>query len=132
MIVYQQASTDYQPGTCNIGAAEIRRRWLGGHVGVITAVLLLVVLVAVGAPPITRLLIALPAAGAAISYLQAHLRFCAAFGLRGMYNFGRPGSERAVADESARASDRRRAIQVALGGALVGTIVGLTAVALPT
>jgi hypothetical protein len=131
MIVYPEASADYQPGTCNIGAAEIRRRWLGGHVGVIAAAVMLVGLVAIGAPPITRLIIALPAAGAAVSYLQAHLRFCAAFGLRGTYNFGRPGSEQPVADESARASDRRRALQVALAGALVGAIVGLVAVALP-
>ena len=131
MIWYQEASTHYRPGACNIGAAEIRRRWLAGHVGLLTAVLLLVVLVAVGAPPITRLIIALPAAGAAISYLHAHLRFCAAYGLRGLYNFDRPGTEQAVADEAARASDRRRALEIALAGALVGAIVGLVAVALP-
>jgi len=129
--MYGEAPTNYRPGACNIGAAEIRRRWLAGHVGVIAGVVLLIGLVAVDAPPISRLIIALPAAGAAISYLQAHLRFCAAFGLRGTYNFGRPGTEQTVADEAARARDRRHAIQIALGGALVGVIVGLVAVVLP-
>ena len=56
---------EYQPGISNIGPAEIASRRRAGHVGVIASIVLLVILVAIGAPPITRLLIALPAAVAA-------------------------------------------------------------------
>src|SRR6187402_3761141 len=54
-------SVDYQPGVCNIGPAEIARRRRAGHIGLIAAVALFAVLVAVGAPPIARLLVAIPA-----------------------------------------------------------------------
>ena len=80
-------TTDYVPGQCNIGQAEIAGRRRAGHVGVVATIGLLAVLVAIGAPPLTRLVIAVPAAVAASGYLQARLRFCAAFGSRGVYNF---------------------------------------------
>ena len=71
--------------------------------------MLLVVLVAIGAPPIARLLVALPAAVAASGYLQAWFRFCAGFGSRGVYNFGALGSTRPVEDGEAHRRDRSRA-----------------------
>ena len=75
--------SSYQPGVCNIGPAEIARRRRSGHVGVLASVVLLVLLVAIDAPPLARLLVALPAAGAASGYLQAWFHFCAGFGSRG-------------------------------------------------
>lgn len=53
---------EYQPGVCNIGPAEIGRRRRAGHVGIIAAMALLAGLVAIGAPPLARLLVALPVA----------------------------------------------------------------------
>ena len=49
-------------------------------------------LVAIGAPPLTRLLVALPAAASASGYLQAWFKFCAGFGSRGIFNFGDLGT----------------------------------------
>ena len=80
---------------CNIGPAEIARRRRAGHTGVIAALALLVVLVAIGAPPIARLLIALPVAVGASGYLQAWLKFCAGFGSAGVFNFGERGTTQA-------------------------------------
>ncbi len=59
----------YQPGVCNIGPAEIARRRRAGHVGLGATVILGGGLLAVGAPPLARLLVALPAALAASGYL---------------------------------------------------------------
>jgi hypothetical protein len=122
--------TDYQPGACNIGPDEIRRRWIGGHIGLAATIGLLVVLLAVDAPPMARLLVALPAAGAAISYLQAYLRFCAAFGLAGIYNFGNRGDSGSVSDSADRSRDRRRALAILTSGALIGLVIGVGAVLL--
>jgi hypothetical protein len=121
----------YRPGVCNIGPQEQARRRRAGHVGLAASVILLAVLVAIGAPPITRLLIALPAAGAASGYLQAWLKFCAAFGSRGVFNFGPLGRVEAVADDDARASDRRRARQIFLASLAIGVATGIVAVLLP-
>jgi len=122
---------EYAPGVCNIGPAEIARRRRAGHLGLVASLGLLVVLVAVGAPPPARLAVALPAASAAAGYLQARLRFCAAFGWRGIVNFGPPGRAQPVADRAAAARDRRRAIEIALAALAIGLAAGLVAVIVP-
>jgi hypothetical protein len=124
-------SSGYQPGVCNIGPAEIARRRRAGHVGLAAAIVLFAVLVAIGAPPPTRFLIAVPAAAAASGYLQAWLRFCAGFGSRGIFNFGQLGQTHEVADADARRRDRARAIQIGLASLAIGVVVGIAAVLLP-
>ncbi len=99
------ASDDYRPGACNIGAAEIRRRRDTGVALVIVTAILAVGLVAVGAPPWARLLVFVPALGAAIGILQARFRFCVAFALAGVRNFGPLGVPEKVADAGAHRSD---------------------------
>jgi hypothetical protein len=121
----------YQPGTCNIGPAEIARRRRAGHVGLGAAIVLLAGLMAIGAPPLSRLLVALPAAAAASGYLQARLRFCAGFGSRGVFNFGELGQTLQVEDVEARRRDRARATQIGLASVAIGVAVGLVAVSLP-
>ena len=124
-------TADYRPGACNIGPAEIGRRWRAGHLGVVATLAALGVVLAIGAPPISRLIVALPAAGAAVAYLEAALKFCVAFGSRGVFNFGPLGTLVTVADPSARSRDRWRALEITLAGALIGFAVGAICVALP-
>jgi hypothetical protein len=124
-------SVDYQPGVCNIGPAEIARRRRTGHVGLIAAVALFAVLVAVGAPPIARLLVAIPAILSASGYLQAYFKFCAGFGAAGVYNFDDVGTTDRIADEASRALDRARATRIGLASFAIGAVVGLVAVLLP-
>jgi hypothetical protein len=120
----------YMPGACNIGPAEIARRRRVGHAGVIATVALAAVLLAVDAAPAWRLLLALPASLAAAGYLQAWLRFCADFGWRGVYNFGALGRQERVADDQARAQDRRRALLVGAGSGAIGLAVALVSLLL--
>jgi hypothetical protein len=122
---------EYRPGVCNIGPAEIAARRRSGHVGVIAAIVLFVLLVALGVPPIARLLIALPVAIAASGYLQAHLKFCAGFGARGVFNFGSLGTTNRVEDAVARSADRRRAYQIGAASCAIGLAVGIAAVLIP-
>jgi len=121
----------YQPGVCNIGPAEIRRRRLSGHASLIVSVVLFAVLVAAGAPHWTRLLLVLTAAASASGYLQAWFHFCAGFGSRGVYNFGPLGTVQAVSDVVARTRDRRRSLEIGLASLVIGLIVGIGAVLLP-
>jgi hypothetical protein len=124
---------DYQPGACNIGPAEIARRRRSGHVGLITAVALLGILLALDAPTWMRLIVFLPAAVGAAGYLQAHFRFCANYGWRGVFNVGeRAGHDLTtdVADAAARRADRRRALLISAGSGAIGLAVALLALAL--
>jgi hypothetical protein len=121
----------YEPGICNIGPAEIARRRRAGHVGLVATLALLAVLVAIGAPPLVRLLLGMPAILAASGYLQAWFRFCAGFGSRGIFNFGPVGPVETVPDADARARDRYRASQIGLGSLAIGVGVAIAAVLLP-
>jgi len=121
----------YRPGTCNIGADEIGRRRRAGHVGLIVTVMTLAALLVLHVPGPLRLILFLPAAGAAIGYLQAWFRFCAAFGARGVYNFGPLGRTSQVDDRAAAARDRAMAWRLALGSVAIGVVVAVVALLLP-
>lgn len=125
------ASAEYSPGVCNIGPAEIERRRRAGHLGVVATALLFVGLVVIDAPPVARLVLAFPAAAAAAGYLQAWLKFCAAFGVRGIFNCAQLGRAEQVADAAARARDRGRATRIALASLAVGVLVAVAAALLP-
>ena len=125
-----RAPSAYEPGVCNIGPAEIARRRRAGHVGTVLTLVVLGVLVAIDAPPLARLVLVLPAAGAASGYLQAWLHFCAGFGSRGIFNFGALGETHGVTDLTARARDRARARQIGGASLGIGLAVALVAVLL--
>jgi hypothetical protein len=121
----------YRPGVCNIGPAEIARRRRVGHIGVIATVALFAVLVALGMPPIMRLVLSLPAAVAASGYIQASLRFCAGFATAGVYDFGDVGRRERVTDRAALAADRAKGLRIYFASAVIGVVVGIVAVLLP-
>ena len=124
-------SDAYRPGVCNIGPAEIAKRRRAGHMGLIATIVLFVVLVAIDAPPLARLLLIIPAAVGASGYLQAHLRFCAGFGALGVRNFGPLGRTEQVEGPEARARDRARAYRIGGASVAIGVAVGLVAFLLP-
>ena len=123
--------TGYRQGTCNIGPAEIARRRRTGVTMTIVTVALLAILVGVHAPTALRIFVFFTATVAASGFLQAWLRFCAAFGWLGVFNFDEVGTTRSVDDGAARAEDRARAIRIGLASALVGAVLTVIAFALP-
>ena len=123
--------SEYQPGVCNIGPAEIRRRRRVGHIGLAATLGLLAVLLLLDAPPLLRLLVALPAAVSASGYLQAALKFCAGFGQLGVYNFDAAGEQTTVVEDADRAADRRRARQISFTSFAIGIAVAIAAFLLP-
>ena len=125
------APGDYQPGVCNIGPAEIARRRRAGHIGLVAALALFAVLVAIDAPNWTRLVIAMPVVIAASGYIQARLKFCAGFGSRGIFNFDEVGPTERVADDADRARDRAKARQIGAASIAIGLVAGVIAAVLP-
>jgi hypothetical protein len=121
----------YIPGVCNIGPAEIRRRRTSGIVGGVVAAGLLAATLATGAPRPLRLLVALPAAGAASGFLQAATHFCAGFGLRGVFNFEATGRVETIEQAEFLAEDRRKALRILGASAAIGVGAGVAALALP-
>lgn len=118
---YLDQSDSYRAGACNIGPAEIARRRRAGYVGISVAVTLAVLMIAFDAPTVARLAVAVPLSIGILGFLQARSRFCVAYGMGGLRNFGELGAETKVADEADRLADRRRAIL--MGSAAFGLSV---------
>ncbi|HEY8167934.1 MAG: hypothetical protein ACHQ02_07995 [Candidatus Limnocylindrales bacterium] len=124
-------ATDYQPGACNIGPAEIARRRRSVLVSSVAALALYLGLIAIAAPDLVRLLVALPAASAAISWLQVRERFCVAFGIAGVFNFGPVGELGSIHSAEARRADRRKVASMVARGSAIGLLIGIVAVLVP-
>lgn len=102
----------YQPGGCNIGPAEIDRRRRVGWIGLGVALVWAVGALGLGGGPLVRFGVVLPLSGAFLGFLQARRRFCAAYGFRGLRNFGPLGHTEAVEDPAARRRDRMAALRL--------------------
>jgi hypothetical protein len=131
MIQYLEEQQGYRPGACNIGPAEIRRRQVAGVLGIVAALGLGVLLLVLGAPPVARLLVALPLAAGFSGFLQARLHFCANYGWRGIRNLGAIGDVERVEDAEARRADRRKALAIFGSAAAGGLAVALLFALLP-
>lgn len=121
----------YRAGACNIGPAEIARRRRTGIVGLATAGVLAIGLLAVGAPPLARLLVGVPLFFGLMGLVQAQLRFCVGFALAGLRNLGSLGAQSKVEDAGARAADRRRALGVGLAVAAAAGVGAVLFALLP-
>jgi hypothetical protein len=121
----------YQPGVCNIGPAEIRRRRLSGWIGLAIAAVYLIAAFAFAWPPAWRLLVALPVFLSAQGFLQAAFHFCVGFASRGLYNFGALGSEESVQDAEFRRMDQRKALQITLLATASALVMAVVAFLIP-
>lgn len=122
------AKQEYVPGVCNIGPAEIRRRLQSGWVGLGATILLWAAFVMFRVPAAWRLLVFIPAMTGATGFLQAGLHFCAAFGMRGVFNFvSAVGKTETVEQAEFRRKDRRKAGLIALYAALIGAAAAIGA-----
>jgi hypothetical protein len=131
MIEYMNQPSGYQPGACNIGPEEIRRRQIAGVLGVGAATALGALLLVLDAPPAARLLVALPLAAGFNGFLQARLHFCATYGWRGIRNLGAIGDTERVEDAEARRADRRKALGIFGAAAAGGMAVAMLFALLP-
>lgn len=126
-----QPPREYRPGTCNIGPAEVGRRRRSAIVATVMTAALAIATVVAGLPAFARLGLFPFAAATAVTWLQVTRRFCVAFGAAGVLNFGRLGTTFGVADEGARAADRRTARRMVLEGVLYGAVVTIAFWLLP-
>jgi len=124
---------EYQPGVCNIGPAQQRRRLLLGAVSLVLAAGLVAAVVALAWPRRALLLSVFPLYGAAMGFFQYRERFCVGFAGVGVFDVG-DGTHQ-VLDEAALAADRKRAVRlnaksVAVGALGAVAIYGVAAVGL--
>ena len=114
---------EYQPGVCNIGPTQRRRRLLLGVVSLLAAAGLVAAVLAVGWPRWTLVLTTFPLYGAAMGYFQYRERFCVGFAGMGVFDVG-DGTER-VDDSTALAADRKRAVRLNVKSLATGALAAV-------
>lgn len=105
-------SSDYIPGTCNIGKSEIRQRQFVALVGAFLTVFIGIGLLSNEDPNPPRFFIFFPALIFSIGFVQSRKKFCLAYGFAGTFNFGRLGKASRVASAEDKKADRKMAISI--------------------
>ena len=118
---------EYQPGVCNIGADEIRRRGNAGWIGLVVTAVAFAVLVASGESLVAPAVV-LPGSGVRLWVPPSKASVLRRLRGRGIFNFGSLGQANQVVDEEAMAMDRRRGNQIAIYSSLIGAAVAIGSV----
>lgn len=113
---------DYEPGVCNIGRAEKRKRYALGLLGTVAVLVLTGLMFASIISPVAILGVFLASFIALEGLFQGLFNFCAGFASKGIYDVSEDGGNRKqVEDETARKKDKIRAVQIHLYS-LTGTL----------
>jgi hypothetical protein len=122
----EPAEGEYRPGACNIGPREIAKRRAYGVAGVVSAVVLGIVLVAIDAPSLARALVIFPLWGGIIGLEQARRKFCAGFAYAGIRSVMGSDATESVGDREDLRRDRATARRmVAYSGAIAAAITAV-------
>ncbi|MBT3396643.1 MAG: hypothetical protein HOB82_05830 [Alphaproteobacteria bacterium] len=124
-----QDTSPYRAGVCNIGTAEIRARRIAGWASAAVASIVWAALAAFDVGAAWYWVVALPAFGAAVGFVQARFHFCVNFGLRQVFNFDGLGSTTRVEDADEIRRDRRRSLELIAVSAVLAFAVAAAAVA---
>jgi len=125
--------THYVPGVCNIGGAEIAARKKAGWLGLILTVIVWALLLVFNAGPVWYVLLLFGSALSASGFIQARMHFCAAFGLKHLFNLNAEvGNVERVLQKELWAADRRKALQIGAYSLLVGMIVLIAGLVMKT
>ena len=120
------SSSEYIPGTCNIGKSEIRQRQIVALIGLALSVSALIGFISTHSSAQVRLGIFLPLTVASVGWIQSRKKFCLAYGFMGTFNFAGIGKLSKVADKASLAADRKTAAVILLQS--LGLAAAITAV----
>jgi hypothetical protein len=124
-------SSEYIPGTCNIGKGEIRQRQVVALFGIFLTISSATALLATDQSRTSRLSIFIPALVFSIGFVQSRSKFCLAYGLAGTFNFERLGKITKVQSAEDRKADRKTAIAILLKSAALAALITAVFFVLP-
>ena len=74
----------YIPGTCNLGKAEIRRRWRNGIIGLIVFVVSVAIIEVMHLPSLWKWMTIIPIFYSISGFIQGSQKFCYLYALKGI------------------------------------------------
>jgi hypothetical protein len=126
-----QQQEGYIPGVCNIGKKEIERRKKGTIFSVVLCILCIALIQWYEPDRAWKLLLFIPAASLGVSLQQWYFKFCVAFGIKGVFNFGGIGKTFTIEQKEYFRKDRIKAWQMIISGVVFGVVVALIFYYLP-
>ena len=116
-------SSEYIPGSCNIGTGEVRRRQLVALFGLFLTISSITTLLATDQSKSARLSIFLPAMIFSVGFIQSRSKFCLAYGLAGTFNFDRLGKISKVGSAADRTADRKTAVLILIKSVALAALI---------
>jgi len=102
----------YKPGACNIGPAEIRRRYWIGYTGLVLMAALILCVEWFHLPRIARLGLFIPAVYTFSGFVQAVKRFCFVYGWKSVASLSGRRKFNKITNENFQRQDRNTAISI--------------------
>lgn len=115
----------YIPGMCNIGKKEIERRKYSAIFSLLLCLLFVLITEWLNTAQAWRTLLFLPATSLGISFQQWRSKFCVAFGIKGVFNFGELGKTFSVEQQEYYRKDRKKAVRMIIWGILFGLTISI-------
>ena len=115
----------YIPGNCNLGKAEINRRYRIGYIGLVFAILIILILYFADASRIWRLLIFLPVFYGVSGFIQASKKFCYIYGFRQVFSLEGIRSFKKINDQDSIQADRRTAMRIVISVFVTSVVITL-------
>ncbi len=113
--------SEYIPGSCNIGPAEVNKRLRTGYLGLAMMAIFIILDINFHFPQVWKLALFAPTVYAFSGFLQARQRFCFLFGFLGLFSMA--GKRSSVKDDQQKNKDRAKALwlvaQVFFGSVMV-------------
>ena len=116
-------SSEYIPGSCNIGTGEIRRRQAVALFGLFLTTFSIATLLATDQNKSARLSIFIPTMIFSVGFIQSRSKFCLAYGLAGTFNFDRLGNISKVGSAADRTADRKTAVLILIKSVALAALI---------
>ena len=116
-------SSEYIPGSCNIGTGEIKRRQAVALFGLFLTIFSITTLLVTDQNKSSRLSIFIPAMIFSVGFIQSRSKFCLAYGLAGTFNFDRLGKISKVGSAEDRMADRKTAVLILIKSVALAALI---------
>ena len=116
-------SSEYIPGSCNIGTGEIKRRQAVALFGLFLTIFSITTLLVTDQNKSSRLSIFIPAMIFSVGFIQSRSKFCLAYGLAGTFNFDKLGKISKVGSADDRMADRKTAVLILIKSVALAALI---------
>ncbi|HSY77193.1 MAG TPA: hypothetical protein VK890_10075 [Bacteroidia bacterium] len=127
----QEDEGRYIPGVCNIGKQEIKRRRNGAIFGTILTTIIIAILLLSHTDKLWRFLVFLPLVSVGIGFQQWYYKFCAGFGMKGVFNFKELGESISVEQAEMLKADKAKAINMIATSVIFGLVLTIVFYLIP-